>query len=167
MRIAQSTSHTPNTISAPKTTRAITRTYQCPNATTLDPPLSGRRLQAAGRDLGTTVVGLRLAGGRARRFGLGPLGDWRYLAVGRVDDGIHLPALDGFFGLQVLRELDELVAALRQDLLGALVAGIDQAMHFLVDLAGDLFAVVPLLAEVAAEEDELFLVAEGQGAELL
>src|ERR1700736_16975 len=167
MRIAQSTSHTPNTISAPKTTRAITRTYQCPNATTLYPPLGGRRLQAAGRDLGTAVVGLRLGRRGARGFGLGPLGNGRHLAVGRVDDGIHLPALDGFLGLEVLRKLDELVAALRQDLLGALVAGIDEAVHFLVDLAGDLFAVIPLLAEVATEEDELFLVAEGQGTELL
>src|SRR3984893_17003160 len=167
MRIAQSTSHTANTINAAKTTRTITRTYQCAKDSTPYPPLCRRRLQAAGRDLGTAVVGLRLRRRRARRFGLGPLGNRRHLAVGRVDDGVHLPALDRFLGLQVLRELDELVAALRQDLLGALVAGVDEAVDFLVDLAGDFFAVIALLAEVATEEDELFLVAERQWAELL
>src|ERR1700736_6305532 len=113
MRIAQSTSHTPNTISPPKTTRAITRTYQCPNATTLDPPLGGRWLQAARRDLRPAVVGFGLRRRGPRGCGLGPLGDGRHLAIGRVDDGVHLPALDRFFGLQVLRQLDELVAALR------------------------------------------------------
>src|SRR2546421_8524198 len=131
------------------------------------PVLRGRWLQAAGWDLGTAVVGLRLGRRRARRFGLGPLRHRRHLAVRRVDDGVHLPALDRFFGLEILRELDELVAALGEDLLGTLVAGIDETVHFLIDLAGDLFAVIPLLAQVAAEEDELFLVAEGERTELL
>src|SRR5207244_7530334 len=129
--------------------------------------LRGRWLQAAGRNLGAAVIGLGLRRRRARRFGLGPLRDRRHLAVRRVDDGVHLPALDRFFGLQVLRELHELVAALGQDLLGPLVAGIDEAMDFLVDLPGDLLAIVPLLAKVAAEEDELFLVAEGERTELI
>src|SRR5438105_8904995 len=129
--------------------------------------LRGRWLQAAGRNFGAAVVGLRLRWRRARRFGLGPLRDRRHLAVRRVGHGGHLPALDRFFGLEVLGELDELVAPLGEDLLGTLVAGIDEAVHFLVDLAGDLFAVIPLLAQVAAEEDELFLVAEGERTELL
>src|SRR5205823_14400987 len=103
--------------------------------------LRGRWLQAAGRDLGPAVVGLGLRRRRAGRFGLGPLRDRRHLAVGRVDDSVHLPSLDRFFGLEVLRKLDELVAALRQNLLGALVAGVDEAVHLLVDLPGDLFAV--------------------------
>src|SRR5437868_9534690 len=128
--------------------------------------LRGRWLQAAGRNLGAAVVSLGLRRRRARRFGLGPLRHRRHLAVRRVDDGVHLPALDRFFGLEVLRELHELVAPLGQDFLGALVAGIDEAVDFLVDLAGDFFAVIPLLAEVAAEEDELFLVTEGQRTEL-
>src|SRR5207244_9348761 len=106
--------------------------------------LRGRWLQAAGRNLGAAVIGLGLRRRRAGRFGLGPLRDRRHLAVRRVDDGVHLPSLDRFFGLEVLRELDEFVAALRKDFLGALVAGVDEAMHLLVDLAGDLFAVVPL-----------------------
>src|SRR6266576_2595509 len=129
--------------------------------------LRGRRLQAARWDFGPPVVGLRLCWRRAGRFCLGPLRHRRHLAVGRVDDGIHLPALDRFFGLEVFRELDELVAPLGEDLLGTLVAGIDEAVHLLVDLAGHLFAVIPLLAQVAAEEDELFLVAEGERTELL
>src|ERR1700736_5915689 len=133
-------------------------TYQCPRNGTPRSPLRGRRLEAPWREFGPAIIGLGLGLRGARGFGLGPLGHRRQLAVGRADHRVHLPALDRFFGLEVHGELDELFAALGQDLFGTLVAGIDQAVYFLVDLAGDLFAVVALLAQIAAEEDELLLV---------
>ncbi len=43
----------------------------------------------------------------------------------------------------------------------SVVRVVDDAAHFVVDLLGDLLGVVALLGDLAAEEDELFLVAEG------
>src|SRR5256886_1035054 len=113
------------------------------------------------------VAGLWLGPRRARRLGFRPLGSRRDLAVRRVDPGVHLPALDRLLLLEVLGQVHELLAALGQNLSGTLVAGIDQPVDFLVDLAGDLLAVVSLLAEVAAQEDELLLVPERERAQLV
>ena len=54
-----------------------------------------------------------------------------------------------------------------QGLLGSLVRAIDDLAHLGVDLGGDLVGVVPLLADLAAQEDHLVLLAEGQRAEPL
>ena len=45
------------------------------------------------------------------------------------------------------------------------VAGADDAAHFAVDLDGGVFGVVAVLRDFAAEEDLLFLLAEGQRPE--
>ena len=63
--------------------------------------------------------------------------------------------------------MDEFFAALGQDLLRALVGSVHQAVDLLVDLARHFFAVVALFAKIATQEDQLFLMAEGQGAQLL
>ena len=50
-----------------------------------------------------------------------------------------------------------------EHVLGALVGFVDQPADFLVDLVRDLVRVVALLADFAAQEDQLFLAAEGTG----
>src|SRR5438067_10222 len=131
------------------------------------PPSGWRRLQPAGWDFGAAIVRFGLDLRRALCLGLGGSGSFGDLAVGRVEHGVHLPAFNRLFCLEIFGQLHELVAALGQNLPGTLIACIDQPVDFLVDLPGDLLAVVSLLAEVAAEEDELLLVAERERAQLV
>ena len=49
----------------------------------------------------------------------------------------------------------------------SVVGVVDDAPHLVVDLLGDLLGVVALLRDLAAEEDELFLAAEGPRPEAL
>ena len=74
--------------------------------------------------------------------------------------------LDGLLGDQSLGQLDQAILVLGQHIHRPGVATVDDRADFLVDLLGDVVRVVALLADLAAEEDELVALAEGQRAEL-
>ena len=75
--------------------------------------------------------------------------------------------VDGLLGDQLLGQGDELVAVGREDLGRPLVGLVDDRPDLLVDGPGDLVAVVALLADLAAQEDQLVALAERQRAELV
>src|SRR5579872_1988353 len=99
-----------------------------------------------------------LAGARACGRGLGLFGR---------EDLVELFAVDRLDDLQPLDHRIHLASLLGQDAPCGLVAVVDDAADLLVDDGGHLLGVVPLLAEVAAEEDELLFVAHRDRAELL
>ena len=75
---------------------------------------------------------------------------------------LHLLAVEYFPRQQLVGDSEERRLAGRQDLLRALVVPGDDALHLLVDLNGRIFAVIPVLSDLASKEDLLFLFAEGQ-----
>src|SRR3990170_7640593 len=108
---------------------------------------------------------LRLSGGpglldlRRLFLGLIRLGR-RELADGRLEQARQVIALDRLHFFDAGDHLFELVAVLGEDLLGGVVGLVDDAADLLVDLLGDLLAVVALLGDLAAEKDHLLLAAE-------
>ena len=68
--------------------------------------------------------------------------------------------VDRLLGDELLREGVQLVAVGDQDVHRPLVGVVDDRPDLLVDLLGDLVGVVPLLADLAAEEHELVALAE-------
>ena len=75
--------------------------------------------------------------------------------------------VDGLLGHELLGKGHEAVAVGRQDLRRSLVRLVDDRPDLLVDLLRDLVAVVALLADLSAEEDQLVALPEGQRAELV
>src|SRR5213594_692157 len=94
-------------------------------------------------------------------------GRGRGVRLFRGDDLVELLAVDRLHYLQPLHDGVHLPALPGEDRLRGLVAVVDDAANLLVDEGGHLFRIVALLAEVAAEEYELLLVAHRHGAELL
>src|SRR5258708_31688924 len=80
---------------------------------------------------------------------------------------VQLFAIEGFDDLQLFDHHVHLVALLGEDRRRGLVAMVDDAADLLVDDGRDLFGIVPLLAEVATEEDELFAVTHRHVADLV
>src|SRR5215472_13401934 len=97
---------------------------------------------------------IRLGSRRRKRWKFLPID--QHLDLGRVQN----LALD-----QRLCNLLQRFAVVAENLLGSVVAVIDQLAHFLVNLDGSVFAVVAMLRDLAAQEDLLFLLAEGQRTE--
>src|SRR5207249_4551398 len=79
------------------------------------------------------------------------------------DDRVDTLAVDRLHDLQTLHHGVHLPALPGEDRLRGLVAVVDDAANLLVDEGGHLFRIVALLAEVAAEEDKLLLVAHRHG----
>ena len=77
-----------------------------------------------------------------------------------VQNALQVVALDVLHFQQDLHQPVEAIAVLDQQRARGLVRVVDEAAHLFVDLLGDLLAVVPLLADLAAEEDQFLLVAE-------
>src|SRR3954468_19861542 len=75
--------------------------------------------------------------------------------------------VDRLFGDELLSQGNEPVPMRREDIRGALVRLVDDRADLLVDLARDVVAVVALLADLAAKEDEFVALPEGQRAELV
>src|SRR3954447_4717912 len=83
----------------------------------------------------------------------------------RREDLGQLLLADGLLVEQAQYELVEHVAVLDQDLPGLVVAAFDEGLDLLVDLLGDVFGVVPLVAHVAPEEDLALALPETDGAQ--
>ena len=77
-------------------------------------------------------------------------------------DAPHLLGVEHFARQQRVGHLHEAGLVLGQQLVRALVVVGDEALHFLVDLERRVLAVVLVLRDLAAEEDLLFLLAEGE-----
>src|SRR5947207_161584 len=90
--------------------------------------------------------------------------EWRkFSSVDQYLDFVRIKdlALD-----QCPRHLLQRVAVLGENLLGRVVAAVDQLTNFLVNLDGRVFAVITMLGNFSAQEDLLFLFPEGQGTKL-
>src|SRR5215470_11711519 len=92
-------------------------------------------------------------GARRRRWG-------EVLARHLLDDAVDRLAVERLVLEQLLRHLVEHRAIALEQLLGALVAVLHDALHLAVDLLRGLLAVVGPLREVAPEEDRFFAGAE-------
>ena len=91
---------------------------------------------------------------------------WRSSFGGRSLKSVSKASgVDGLLGDQLLRERVEPVAVDLEDLGGPLVGPVDDRADLLVDRLGDLVGVVALLTDLAAEEDQLVALPEGQRAE--
>ena len=74
--------------------------------------------------------------------------------------------LQGLFGNQSFCQAVELVPVGSEDFLGPFVSLVDDPADFGVNFLGDFLAVLPLLAYLLAQKDQLLLLAEGHRAEL-
>src|SRR4051794_21552099 len=83
------------------------------------------------------------------------------------EQGDELLGIDRLPLQQQLRDPLEILAALAEQALRALVGALDDAADLVIDLAGDLVGVVGLGAELATEEGLTAVVAEDAGAEAL
>src|SRR5437667_1180051 len=118
--------------------------------------------------------GMHRSPGDGRGFGHGLSGgggrrtpEATVLSPELAEDLVDLGAVDRLALEERLGHLVEHLEVAAQEELGALVGLEQDAAHLGVDLDGGLLGVVDLLREVAAEEDLLFLLAEGHGPELL
>src|SRR3954452_3030162 len=87
--------------------------------------------------------------------------------LGALQQRLELLALDRLALEQQLGDRLQRVAMRPQDVLRDLVSALDDAADLVIDLAGDLVAVVRLGTELAAEERLPVIVAEDARAELL
>src|SRR6266853_2986087 len=78
----------------------------------------------------------------------------------------HFVGIDDFTFEQRLCDTFERNPIVREELLGALVSAIDDALHFLVNLDGRVFGIVAVLRDFSAEEDCFVLLAVGQRPQL-
>src|SRR5207247_4154101 len=81
------------------------------------------------------------------------------------EDRLEGLAVDRLLGDQLLRERIEPIAMHLESLGGSLERSIDDRANRLVDRLADLVGVVALLADLAAEEDQLVALPEGQRPE--
>src|SRR6478672_9323467 len=112
----------------------------------------------------------RALGGRRRRRRLdvlGRLGAENVLLGTALEQGLELVGLDRLALDEDLADRPEVLAVLREDVLGALVGGLDDPADLVVDLARDLVGVVGLGRELAAQERLAVVVAEHARAEAL
>src|SRR5271166_6591503 len=79
---------------------------------------------------------------------------------------LHLAGVEHLALQQSLGYGDQLLAMLLQYLLGRVVGASHEALYFLVDLDGSLFAEVAVLGDLTAKEDLLFLLAKGKRAKV-
>src|SRR6266853_4048115 len=78
----------------------------------------------------------------------------------------HFVGVDDFTFEQRLRDAFERIPIVREELLRVLVAAVDDALHFLIDLDGGVFRIVAVLRDFAAEEDCFVFLAVGQRSQL-
>jgi len=84
-----------------------------------------------------------------------------------LNDLVDFRRIEHFLFEQCLGKGFEGSHVLGQHPFGPLIVLGDQAFHFVIDLEGDLFAEVATGGDFSTEEDFLFLLAEGQRAQLL
>src|SRR5438552_12965595 len=66
---------------------------------------------------------------------------------------LHFVGVDDFPFEQRLGDALKNVSVVREDVLGLLVAAVNDALHFLVDLDGGVFLIISMLRDFAAEAD--------------
>src|SRR5262245_42976324 len=77
-------------------------------------------------------------------------------------DPLHLLGVEHLTLQERLGHLHENRLVLGEELVRALIRVGDEALHFLIDLERGVFAVILVLGDLAAQEDLLFLLAEGE-----
>ncbi len=88
--------------------------------------------------------------------------------IGHVgEELLELLRLDRLLRDQLVGQGHQPVTMGDEHLHGAVVAAVDDGAHLLVDLAGHVVRVVALLADLAAQEDQLVALAEGERPELV
>ena len=87
-----------------------------------------------------------------------------FMAVGTPEKVANLIGVERFSGEQPIGEIHQLLLVLEQDVLRARVVIGHEALDFLIDPERRVFAVVLVLRDLAAEEDLLLLLAEGERA---
>src|SRR6266849_6238849 len=95
---------------------------------------------------------------------LGRRHDLRQLLA--FDDHLDLLSIQHFALDQRERNSDQHIPVGRQECLGGVVTPFDQFLNFFVDLDRGGLAVIAMLRNLAAQEDLLFLFAEGQRTEV-
>src|SRR5438876_3012658 len=79
---------------------------------------------------------------------------------------LHFVGVDDFPFEQRLGDALKNVSVVREDVLGLLVAAVNDALHFLVDLDGGVFRIIAMLRDFAAEEDGFIFLAVSQRTQL-
>ena len=83
-----------------------------------------------------------------------------------IDQQQHFGGVEHFALQQCRRDLLQRVAVASRDALCRFVSLVHQLADLAIDLDGGVFAVVTVLADLAAQEDLLFLLAEGERAKI-
>src|SRR5205823_3589379 len=121
-------------------------------------PFATRRLALLDRSLATLWLSLARA---SRRRALAARGE------DAGEERLELLALDRLLLDEQPRKPIQHGALLGESLLGPVVRAVDDFPNLFVDLRRHLIGVVALLADLAAQEDHLLLLTEGQRAELV
>src|ERR1700686_296898 len=85
--------------------------------------------------------------------------NWRQFLT--PDEHLDFVGVENFPPDECTRNSLKHVAIVGQKLLGRCIALVDQLADFLIDLDRRVFAVIAMLSDLAAQEDLLFLLAEG------
>src|ERR1700676_431845 len=113
---------------------------------------AGRGAQLGARDLGVGAgSGLRRRCGRRARL-------FRQRFVFHQE--FHFDGVDDFAFEQGLRDAFERFAIVVEKMLRLVVAAVDDALYFLVDLNGGVFGIIAVLSDFAAEENGFVFLAE-------
>ncbi len=99
---------------------------------------------------------------RATGGGGGPAARRRVVERQAGADAPHLLGVERFARQQRVGHVEQLLLVLAEDRLRARVVVGHEALHFLIDAERRVLAVVLVLRDLAAEEDLLFLLAEGE-----
>src|SRR5678815_3279391 len=83
-----------------------------------------------------------------------------------VDDHLDLCSVEHFALNQRQRNPDQHIAIRMKQVLGGVITALDQLLHFRIDLDRCGLAVVAMLRNLAAQEDLLFLLAEGEWSQV-
>src|SRR5712692_2402026 len=120
--------------------------------------LCGRRCRRRSLRLRRLLTRL-LACRRAWRGRLGATAGGGHRQPAIVEEGVEGVAFERLLLDELLYDEVELVAVLREHLVGALPRALDDVVHLGVDDLGDLIRVVALLLDLPAQEDELVAAA--------
>src|ERR1700688_1801263 len=97
------------------------------------------------------------------------IGLWRRRHLGQLltlDDHLDLVRVEHFALQQCERDSDQCAIVRRQNAFGGVVSLAHDAANFVVDFDCRGFAVIAMLGNLAAQENLLFLLAEGQRAKI-
>ena len=131
-----------------------------------DRPRSGDHSCASGLRIGSiggTIDG-RSFSFAGRRVGRRHVGARRVVQRMAVGEAANLVGVENFARQQRVGDVHQPLLVLAEERRAALVLVADDALDLAVDLERGVFAVVGVLRDLAAEEDLLFLLAEGQRA---